>query len=147
VNHPPSEPSENTERYIGIEMWILKYAHDTDWTATAVGSPDLSAERERLEREQRSLSRKEHGSNNYEKHRRRVAEYHADLRRKRRDFLHKLSNYYAREYELVAVEDLIVKGGCLNHRRTAATQRLLRGEGSFCYLNTTASVKGLASSR
>jgi len=56
-----------------------------------------------------SLSRKQHGSNNYEKQRRRVAKYHADLRRKRRDFLHKLSAYYAREYDLVAVEDLNVK--------------------------------------
>ena len=88
-------------------MGILKYAHDTD--GTAVGSLDLSDERDRLEREQRSLSRKEHGSNNWEKQRRRVAECHADLRRKRRDFLHKLSNYYAREYDLVAVEDLNVK--------------------------------------
>jgi putative transposase len=39
-----------------------------------------------------------------------VAERHADLKRKRRDFLHKLSNYYAREYDLVAVEDLDAKG-------------------------------------
>jgi len=64
-----------------------------------VGSLDLSVERDRLEREQRKLSRKQHGSNNYEKQRRRVAKYHADLRRKRRDFLHKLSAYYAREYD------------------------------------------------
>jgi putative transposase len=70
----------------------------------------LSAERDRLEREQRKLSRKEHESNNYEKQRRRVAECHADLKNKRRDFLHKLSNHYAREYDLVAVEDLDAKG-------------------------------------
>jgi len=39
-----------------------------------------------------------------------VAERHAELKRKRRDFLHKLSNYYATEYDLVAVEDLDAKG-------------------------------------
>ncbi|MEF8819880.1 MAG: transposase, partial [Haloferacaceae archaeon] len=96
-------------------------AHDTD--GTAVGSLDLSDERDRLEREQRTLSRKQHGSNNYEKQRRRVAECHADLRRKRRDFLHKLSAYYAREYDLVAVEDLNVKGimeSPSNSRNTAS---------------------------
>ena len=76
----------------------------------AVDSLDLSDERERLERAQRDLSRKEHGSNNWEEQRRVVAERHADLKRKRRDFLHKLSNYYAREYDLVAVEDLDAKG-------------------------------------
>jgi len=101
------ETPENPETCVGIDEGILKYAHDTD--GTAVGSLDLSVERDRLEREQRKLSRKQHGSNNYEKQRRRVAKYHADLRRKRRDFLHKLSAYYAREYDLVAVEDLNVK--------------------------------------
>ena len=93
---------------VGIDVGILKYTHDTD--GTAVESLDLSEGCERLEREQRKLSRKQHGSNNYETQRRQVAECHADLRRKRRDFLHKLSNYYAREYDLVAVEDLNVAG-------------------------------------
>ena len=63
-----------------------------------------------MEREQRKLSRKQHGTNNYETQRRRVAECHAVLRRKYRDFLHKRSNYYALEYDLVAVEDLNMKG-------------------------------------
>ena len=39
-----------------------------------------------------------------------MAERHAELKNKRRDFLHKLSNYYAREYDFVAVEDLDTKG-------------------------------------
>ena len=104
---PPEKP-ENPEKCVGIDVGILKYAHDTD--GTAVGSLDLSDERERLERAQRDLSRKEHRSNNWEDQRRTVAERHADLKRKRRDFLHKLSNYYAREYDLVAVEDLDAAG-------------------------------------
>ncbi|OYR83866.1 transposase, partial [Halorubrum ezzemoulense] len=91
-----------------IDVGILTYAHDTD--GTAVESLDLTDERERLERAQRDLSRKEHGSANWEKQRRIVAERHAELKNKRRDFLHKLSNYYAREYDLVAVEDLDAKG-------------------------------------
>jgi len=101
MDREPPEPPENPLKCVGIDVGILTYAHDTD--GTAVKSLDLSDERERLEREQRSLSRKEHGSNNYEKQRQRVAECHADLRRKRRDFLHKLSAYYTREYDLVAV--------------------------------------------
>ncbi len=42
------------------DMGILTYAHDTD--GHAVGSLDHSDERERLEREQRKLSRKEQRS-------------------------------------------------------------------------------------
>jgi putative transposase len=76
---PPTKP-ENPENVVGIDVGILKYTHDTD--GTAVGSLDLSDERERLEREQQSLARKQHGSNNYEKQRHRVAKCHAVLKRK-----------------------------------------------------------------
>ena len=107
---PPSKPpfSEiDAENMVGIDVGILKYAHDTD--GTAVESLDLSDERDQLEREQRNLSRKDYESNNWEKQRRRVAECYLRIKRKRRDFLHKLSAYYAREYEIVAVEDLDTK--------------------------------------
>jgi putative transposase len=118
----PEKPA-NPERCVGIDVGILKYAHDTD--GTAVGSLDLSDERERLERAQRDLSRKDHGSSNWKKQRQVVAQRYADLKRKRRDFLHKLSNYYATEYDLVAVEDLDAKGlvelpGNSRHRASAA---------------------------
>jgi putative transposase len=103
----PEKPVD-PEQCVGIDVGILKYAHDTN--GTAVGSLDLSYERERLERAHCNLSRKEHDSNNWEKQRKVVAQRHADLKRKRRDFLHKLSNYYASEYDLVAVEDLDTKG-------------------------------------
>ncbi|EMA71422.1 RNA-guided endonuclease InsQ/TnpB family protein [Halorubrum xinjiangense] len=102
----PEKP-EMPEEVVGIDVGILTYVHDTD--GTAVESLDLSDERERLERAQRDLSRKQHGSANWEEQRQVVAERHADLKRKRRDFLHKLSNYYATEYDLVAVEDLDTK--------------------------------------
>jgi putative transposase len=116
---PPK--SENPEKCVGIDVGVVKYAHDSD--GTAVEGPDLSEERERLERAQRDLSRKEHGSANYRTQQRVVAQRHADLKRKRRDFLHKLSAYYAREYDLVAVEDLNVKGmleSPSNSRNTAS---------------------------
>ena len=108
VDEATPEKPENPEKCVGIDVGILKYAHDTD--GYAIESPDFSEERERLERAQRDLSRKEHGSANWEKQRQVVAECHADLKQKRRDFLHKLSNYYATEYDLVAVEDLDAKG-------------------------------------
>jgi putative transposase len=104
---PPEKP-DDPERCVGIDVGILKYTHDTD--GRAVGSVDLSAEQERLEHEQRVLSRKEQGSNNYRKQQRTVARRHADIKRKRRDFLHKLSTWYAEEYDLVTVEKLDVKG-------------------------------------
>ncbi|ERG97221.1 RNA-guided endonuclease TnpB family protein [Haloquadratum walsbyi] len=115
----PAKP-DDPQRCVGIDVGILKYAQDTD--GRAVGFPDLQDNRERLRREQRALSRKEQGSNNWEKQRQTVAEYYQTLRRKCHDFLHKLSNYYATQYDLVAVEDLDVKSmlkSSGNSRKTA----------------------------
>ena len=129
VDEAPPEKPANPEECVGIDVGILKYVHDTD--GTAVESLDLSDERDRLERSQRDLSRKEHGSANWEKQRQDVAECHAKLKNKRRDYLHKLSAYYAREYDLVAVEDLDAKGlvelpGNSRNRASAAWGTFLR---------------------
>ena len=118
---PPKKP-DDPENVVGIDVGILKYAHDTD--GHAVGSLDLRRQRSRLRREQRKLSRKEHGSNAWEKQRRIVAKVHARIKRRRDDFLHKLSRYYAEAYDLVAVEDLNIKSmleSPRNGRNTASS--------------------------
>jgi len=104
----PALAEIDREDMVGIDVGIIKYAHDTD--STMVGSLDLKDEYERLECEQRALSRKQEGSRNWHEQRRRVARIHTRIVRKRGDFLHKLSAYYAREYDLVAVENLDVHG-------------------------------------
>lgn len=111
VDRNPEKPAPETidpKDAIGIDVGIRKYAHDTD--GLAVESLDLSDERERLRREQRKFSRKEKGSNNYEKQRVVVACWHDRIANKRRDFLHKLARYYVETYDVVAVEDLNVRG-------------------------------------
>jgi putative transposase len=140
VDQDTPEKPETPENVIGIDVGILKYAHDTD--GYAIESPDLSNERERLECAQRDLSRKEHGSKNWERQRKTVARRHADLKRKRRDFLHKLSNYYATEYDLVAVEDLDAKRlvelpGNSRNRAGAAWGTFIRMLGYKCEREAT----------
>jgi len=106
-DNPPTKPDKLTD-VVGIDVGILKYTHDTD--GTAVESLELHDERKRLERAQQNLSKKEHGSNNWEDQRQIVTNRYAEIKQKRRDFLHKLSKYYAQEYDLVAVEDLDTAG-------------------------------------
>ncbi|NNC25086.1 transposase, partial [Salinisphaera sp. USBA-960] len=67
---------------------------------------DLGDEYEQLRREQRKLSRKEQGSNNYEKQRLTVAKIKRHIRRKVLDYQHKLTTWLVREYDAVFVEDL-----------------------------------------
>jgi putative transposase len=107
----PEKPTVDTldpDDCVGLDLGVLKFVHDSD--GRSVERLNLSDDRERLEREQRALSRKEHGSNNWEKQRQRVAEVHARMSNKKRDFKHKLAAYYTSAYDAVFVEDLNVKG-------------------------------------
>lgn len=108
---PPSKPDvEDIDRgdCVGIDLGILNYITDSD--GRAISRLNLSDERERLAREQRSLSRKEHGSNNWEQQRIRVAEVHKRMTNKKDDFKHKLAHFYTTQYDAVFLEDLNVKG-------------------------------------
>ncbi len=69
---------------------------------------DLEDEYERLYREQRKLSRKEHGSNNYENQRQAVGKVKRHIRQKVLDYQHKLTIWLVTEYDAVFVEDLNV---------------------------------------
>jgi len=71
VDHDPEYPEKpafeniSLEDTVGIDLGILKFAHDSD--GHAVTPLDESEDRERIEKRHRALSRKEHGSNNWEK--------------------------------------------------------------------------------
>jgi len=103
----PDPTETDVEETVGIDLGILNFIHDSD--GRQIGRLDLSAEWERLEREQRSLSRKDRRSNNWAKQRRHVAELHKRMRNKKRDFKHKVAAFYTSEYDAVFVEDLNVK--------------------------------------
>ena len=101
------EPEDiGTKDTVGLDLGVLNFIHDSD--GRSIGRLDLSDERDRLEREQRSLSRKRHESNNWEKQRHRVAEVHARMSNKKRDYKHKLAHVYTTEYDAVFVENLNV---------------------------------------
>ncbi len=63
----------------------------------------------RLARAQRAHARKQKGSKNREKARRKVARIHARIADRRRDFLHKLTTGLIRDNQVICVESLSVK--------------------------------------
>jgi len=103
----PSPESLDPTDCVGVDLGILSYIHTSD--DTVVDMLNLSDEYDRYGREQRKLARKEHGSNNWEKQRRKVAKAKRRIKRKVLDYQHKLTMWLVREYDLVAVEDLDVK--------------------------------------
>jgi putative transposase len=73
-----------------------------------------------LKRKQKALSRKKKGSNSRNKARLKVARAHECVRRTRADFLHKLSRQLVNENQVVAVEDLNVRGMMRNRKLAKA---------------------------
>ncbi len=92
---------------VGVDLGIRNYIHTSD--GLSVGKLDVEMEYERLRKAQRTLSRREHGSENWEKQRQRVASIKRRIRRKVLDFQHKLTTWLVTEYDAVFVEDLDMK--------------------------------------
>ncbi|MCG1004753.1 MULTISPECIES: RNA-guided endonuclease TnpB family protein [Halobacterium] len=103
----PDVDSLDASNSVGIDLGIQNYVHTSD--GKTVDWLDLEDEYDRLQREQRKLSRKEQGSNNYEKQRREVAKVKRHIKRKVLDYQHKITTWLVREYDAVFVEDLDVK--------------------------------------
>ena len=64
---------------------------------------------EKLAKEQRKLSRKQNGSNNYNKQLKKVNHVHRHIANQRKDHLHKLSTEIANQYDIVCVESLNIQ--------------------------------------
>ena len=92
---------------VGIDLGVLSFAYTSD--GVAYGRVCLEKDYERLAREQRKLARKEHGSNNWEKQRVKVARVKRRIRRRVLDYQRKLARILVSEYDLIFIEDLDVK--------------------------------------
>ena len=77
---------------------------------------------DKLAREQRKLSKCELGSNNYYKQKLKVAKLHEKVADQRKDFLHKLSDQIANDYDGVCIESLNMRamGQCLHLGKSVA---------------------------
>ena len=99
---------EITDKIIGLD-----YKSDglyADSEGNVCGSPKYYRKsHKRLAQLQRQLSKKEKGSNNREKARKKLAKLHKHISNQRLDFLHKESTRIANLYEVVCIESLNMK--------------------------------------
>jgi putative transposase len=103
-----------TETTVGIDAGITSLV--TLSTGEKVANPRHErADRKRLALAQRRLARKEKGSANREKARRKVARVHARIVDRRRDHLHKLTTRLVAENQRIVIEDLNVRNMVRNH--------------------------------
>lgn len=103
------------DRSVGIDVGITKFVYDSD--NRSVDNPlFLTKMLKPLRRAQRKMSRRQKGSKNNEKVKSRVGRLHERIARKRNDFLHKTSRYYADRYDIVFLERLRSLNMVRNHR-------------------------------
>ncbi|MEU2743862.1 RNA-guided endonuclease TnpB family protein [Streptomyces sp. NPDC007095] len=77
-------------------------------------------DRAALARQQRRLAKKEKGSANRARARRKVAKIHARITDRRRNGLHKITTRLVREDQTIVIEDLTVRNMVKNHRLARA---------------------------
>ena len=104
-----------SDKKIGVDLGIETFASTSD--GQKFGQPKrIRKLRKKLARLQRLHSRKQKGSKNREKARRKVARLHQHIADTRKDFLHKLSTKIIRENQTIALEDLAVKNMVKNRK-------------------------------
>jgi putative transposase len=102
-------PLPMTDSSVGIDLGLNHFVVTSD--GEFVDAPRLlRAAQKKLRVAQRSLSRKKRGSKRRGKQRERVAKLHAKITNQRKDFHHKVARRLVNDHQLIAVEDLNVKG-------------------------------------
>lgn len=110
----PDAPQQQREGQVGIDLGINRLATLSDGGVLENQKPLRSLMRQ-VKRLSRSLSRKQPGSHNRERARRRLARLHYRIACIREDVLHKATTGLAEQYGFIGVESLHVKGMMQNH--------------------------------
>ena len=108
-------PKEKTGKSIGIDVGIK------DFLVLSNGSKVknhrfLKHYEHQLKKHQKHLSRKTYGSSRYEKQRLKVAKIHEKITNSRMDLIHKTTLNLVKEFDIIYLEDLNVKGMMKNHK-------------------------------
>ncbi|QXM07001.1 transposase [Crassaminicella indica] len=109
------KPLEKVTENIGIDLGLSHFAIFSN--GEKIENPKyLKKSLEKLVKEQRKLSRKQKGSNNFHKQRIKVAKLHEKVTNQRLDFIHKLSKRIISENQVIVLEDLAVKNMMKNDK-------------------------------
>jgi transposase, IS605 orfB family len=108
-----------TKKSCGIDLGLKDFCILNDGTKFENPRFLVRSER-RLRLLQKSLSRKVYDSKNYEKARIKLAKFHEYIANCRKDYLHKISLFLVKNYDVICTETLQVKNMLKNHKLAKA---------------------------
>ena len=109
------EELPKTNKQVGIDLGLKDFVITSDNKKFKNNRYTKKYARE-LKKAQQHLSRKQKGSNGFEKQKLKVANIHEKIANCRLDTLHKVSKKLVETYDLISVEDLNIKGMIKNHK-------------------------------
>jgi putative transposase len=110
-------------KIIGIDLGIKTFIVDSKGNEYENIKTKRNNEK-KLAKLHRQLSKKVKGSKNKEKARIKLARYYERLNNKKQEYLHSITNKLLNENQVIAMEDLNVKGMMQNHHLARAIQEL-----------------------
>ena len=103
----PVTPSK--EKVIGLDYSTPHLYVDSNGFSPTEKLKHYKLSAEKLSKEQRKLSKKIIGSNNWKKQNLKVNKVHCKIANQRKDSLHKISTAIAKQYDVVVIEDISIK--------------------------------------
>ena len=113
-----TRPAEN-QGVVGVDLGVTRLATLSNGEQV-IGPKAHKAELKRMERLNRSLSRKVKFSRNWRKAKAKLARLHARIANVRQDAMHKLTSDLARRFHTIGIEDLNVSGMVQNRHLARA---------------------------
>ena len=117
------QPKPKTGKSIGIDLGITDLLVLSNGMKIQAPKP-LKTQLAKLRRLNKSLSRKQKGSNNREKAKTKLSRLHAKIGNIRSNSLHQITTYLVSEYDVLAIEDLNVSGMVKNRKLSRAISDL-----------------------
>ena len=109
------EELPKTNKQVGIDLGLKDFVITSD-NKKFKNNRYTKKYAKQLKKAQQHLSRKQKGSNGFEKQKFKVANIHEKIASCRLDTLHKISHKLVKEYDVIVCEDLNVKGMIKNHK-------------------------------
>jgi len=106
---PEVLPVNEIKSAVGIDVGLEKFLATSDGQAVRIPQFYRKSQQQ-LARQQRQLARMEKGSSIYQRQANKVARLHLHIARQRKDFHYQVAHWLCSLYDLIAFEDLNIKG-------------------------------------